>query len=61
MNDIEWATYLNGEDLPMEQDAVYLRGRISANGSYKEIANSIANTWLMARKPDLLWKRHLSL
>ena len=58
MNDIERITYLNGDHTPMEQSAIFLGEKISADGSYKkEITNRLTSTWLTVRKLDLLWKK----
>ena len=61
MNAISRIRYANGDYMPMEPHAMYLGGKISANGDYKgEIKNRIAQTWPVVRKLDLLWKKHQS-
>ena len=60
-NDLERITYMNGTEVPMEQEAIYLGGQIFSNGSYKrEISHRISNTWHTVQKLDLLWKRRQS-
>ena len=57
-NDLEIITYMNGTEVPMEQEALYLGGEIFSNGSYKkEISHRISNTWHTVHKLDLLWKK----
>ena len=58
LNDLERITYMNGTEVPMEQEALYLGGKAFSNGSYKkEISHRISNTWHTVQKLDLLWKK----
>ena len=36
LNDLERITFMNGTEVPMEQEAIYLGGKIFSNGSYKK-------------------------
>ena len=36
LNDLERITYMNGTEVPMEQEATHLGGEIFSNGSYKK-------------------------
>jgi hypothetical protein len=57
MNDLHSIEYTNGSNVPMHNEANYLGGKITANGSYKkEISHRISMTWLTVKKLDLLWK-----
>ena len=58
-NDLEQITYINGTEVPMEQETIYLGGKHFSNvQSYrKESSYSISNTWHTVQKLDLLWKK----
>ena len=36
LNDLERITYMNGTEVPMEQEAIYLGGKTFSNGSYRK-------------------------
>ena len=58
MNDLHIVAHKNREDTPMNNEAIYLGGKIFANGSYrKEIRHRITNTWITVRKLDIRWKK----
>ena len=58
LSDLERITYMNGTEVPMEQEAIYLGGKIFSNGSYKkDNSHRISNTWHAIQKLDLLWKK----
>ena len=58
LNDLGIITYMNGTEVPMEQEALYLGGKTFSNGSYKkELSHRISNTWHTVQKLDLLWKK----
>ena len=42
----------------MHNEAMYLGGKIFANGSYKkEITHRLTGAWIVVRKLDMLWKK----
>ena len=55
---LERITYMNGTEVPMEQEAIYLGGKTFSNGSYKrKVSHRISNTWHTVQKLDPLWKK----
>ena len=36
LNDLGSITYMNGTEVPMEEEAIYLGGKIFSNGSYRK-------------------------
>ena len=60
LNDLERITYMNGTEVPLEQEAVYLGGKIFSNGSYRKKYHTESLT-LGTRLRSLIYygKRHL--
>ena len=44
LHDLERITYMNGTEVPMEQEALYLGGKIFSNGSYKKEISTESQT-----------------
>ena len=54
LNDLERITYINGTEVPMEQETIYLGGTTFSNGGYKkDISHRISNTWHTVQELDL--------